>query len=248
MFSIIVGGGILWYASQFKTDSSTIGIIHNIPKVLGEETKNINVPAVNTNEPIVEEKAASQPVASTGMSSSEVSGLFLTYYNRGASQDELNWWSGRNKSELESNLKSHPLTKDNNQSQQTATNTNTNSTPTTNTNATPTPTPTVDPAIKIELCKSEADTAKIAAKTTCTNSAMEAFRADPNNVMALKESSKCNTKYSDIFDPSARNSLINQCVSMYTQVMSDIKSGYLTKIPACTDAVYQNTYTECLNK
>lgn len=138
---------------------------------------------------------------------------------------------------------------------------NTNQAPVNNNTTTNTPT-AVDPTIKIELCKSQADTAQTAAITPCTDSLMAAFKADPNyavylaNIdMANKQLKGCNSTAPDVTDPYLRQPLIDQCIStnqsMITssnKLISSLKSKYLAGLSICTDAIYQRTYTACLSK
>ena len=139
---------------------------------------------------------------------------------------------------------------------------NTNNTKSVNVNTAQPVVPTVDPAVKIELCKTEASTAASAATTDCTNALLDAFEKDPNTAVwktniadATAAQAACSTQYTDITDPYARQSLITQCynnnqtiINSSSATLSSNKSKYLAGVPACTDAVYQKSYSACLLK
>lgn len=253
---MILGGGVIWFSSQSEPEISTVPIINQVPQVLGEEIEQVDIQEPVNIEPVVKEEIIEepaptpQPVVTSGMSSSEVNSLFQTHYKRAATQDEINWWSTKSYSELETSLTNNPIIE------------NIPDTPQqTNSNIYVEPAPTVDPTIKIELCKAEAETAKTNATKICNGDAYKAYEADPGydlfmtNIKDARDRlEECNNNFDDILNPSSRGTLIIGCKSMEEEIigssytyLNNLLSKYLEDAPACADEVYQSTYTECLN-
>lgn len=248
IITLIVGGGAtFWILSNSNNPSVNANSNNNIDSSNSTilDVENLNS---NTNQQVKDEATPIEPieeatkstntatVTTTVTSASEINSLFQTHYSRDATQDELDWWKTKTYSELEATLTSNPQV----DAQDTQNDVNTNTSPA--------PTNTVDPAIKIELCKSEAETAKTDATTTCTDAAMEAFRSDPDTTYWTEEQAECSTAYADILNPVSRNELITQCTDLAIDAIFSVRKRHLDGVPSCADDVYQSTYTDCLNE
>lgn len=97
--SVMAGAGFWFTAAGWQPAAITPYVIHRAPAVLGEET---NVPSL-TGQTATPGTALQQ-----GLTPDEVDGLFQTYYQRPASQDELGYWSGKAKELLTSSLEKNP--------------------------------------------------------------------------------------------------------------------------------------------